>query len=538
MEALAAMSHNNPNWLTKYPAEIFFGINGPKLDAYAVALEGWRRGLTLKWHSKDTPAFQKMKTWYVDRPGQLFSLADQEKEHFFFRTRGDLVSNEAVEIGADKGITKTYLEKENIPTPKGKTFSTKDSDQEIMNYAQELGFPLVIKPTDDSFGRGITANIANETEFIETLKYTRGEQGYEHIIVEKHAIGEDYRLYVVGDQVVSAVRRKPPFLIGDGQTTIKKLIKRKNKQRLKNPHLASRLIKIDREVIELLNRSGYTLKSIPKKNEQIYLRAKSNLSAGGDAHEKLEQITGTIKSIAVAAVKAIPGLSHGGVDLLIDEDNNSAVVIELNATAHIGSALFPGEGKAKDIPSAIIDYYFPESAKLRQASPIIYFPYKEKLGLLANQSLQSITVLEPPVGELEKTIYHLKGKVTSRRYHSKIKKWAKAQKNLSGYLTKKSRGEIEVVVVTNDQQTLAQFEALLKTAGDHVVIDKQTNADQTKPIKVGFSIMSKSKTLRRLKQKRYQYQFIRVTLTGFEKISYIFQAKLISNLFRRKRDEV
>src|SRR5690625_4546214 len=174
------MAQNNPNWLTKYPAEIFMGIDGPKLDAYAVALEGWRRGLTLKWHTKDTPAFKEMKTWYVERPGQLFSLGDEKKEHFFFRTRGDLVSNEAVEIGADKGITKAHLEKANIPTPKGKTFSSETSDDEIIEYAEKLGYPLVIKPTDGSFGRGITANIANKAEFEKTLEYTRNERSEEH----------------------------------------------------------------------------------------------------------------------------------------------------------------------------------------------------------------------------------------------------------------------------------------------------------------------------------------------------------------------
>lgn len=536
MEALFTMSYNKPEWLTKYPTEIFMGINGPKLDAYALALEGWRRGLTLKWHSKDLPAFKEMTTWYVDRPGQLFSLADHEKEHFFFRTRGDLVSNQAVEIGADKATTKRYLEKANVPTPKGKKFNGEISNQEIIDYAEKLGFPLVIKPIDGSFGEGITANIANISEFTEALKYTRHQQNYKNIIVEKHITGEDYRLYVVGDQVVSAVHRTPPYVVGDGKSTIKKLIKIKNKKRLANPHLASRLIDIDREVINLINRSGYTLKSILKKGEHLLLRSKSNLSAGGDAHEKLDQLNDRIKSIAVEAVKAIPELHHGGVDLIIAQDQSYATVIEINATAHIGSSLFPGEGKAKDVPAAIIDYYFPESIKESQDSPIVYFAYKEKLSLLANDSLQSITVLEPPVGQLEKTTYRVKGKVTSRRYQSKIKNWSLAQSNLSGYLVKKSRRVIEVVVVTNKQQTLDQFESILESASNQVTVEKYKNVDDNKPVKVGFSIMRESKLIWELKQKRYKYQFIRFILTGIEGINYLFQSKFVSKIFKRRKE--
>ncbi|NMA73721.1 MAG: hypothetical protein GX963_06065 [Bacteroidales bacterium] len=533
------MSKNNPEWLKKYPTEIFIGINGPKLDAYALALEGWRRGLTLKWHSQEAPAFTKMKTWHVDRPGQLFSLADENKEHFFFRTRGDIVSNQAVDISANKGITKAYLEKSNVPTPKGKIFDSEATDQEIINYAKELGFPLVIKPTDDSFGRGITVNISNEHEFIEALKYTRHQKKYENIIVEEHITGDDYRLYVVGDQVVSAVHRTPPYVIGDGYSTIKKLINNTNKVRLKNPHLASRLIKIDREVIDLLERSGYTINTILKKDERVFLRSKSNLSAGGDAHEKLEELGDKIKSIAVAAVKSIPELYHCGVDMIIDHEKKHAFVIEINATAHIGSSIFPGAGKAKDIPAAIIDYYFPETNRLAQDSPVIYFPFKEQLSLLANPTLQSITVLEPPVGKLTKSVYKLKGRVSSRRYQNNIKKWAVAQNNISGYLKKISRRVIEVVIVTNNDEILERFEAILKHKSNDIVIEKQTSHDNNhhSAIEVGFKIKNSSKLIWQLKQKRYQYQFIRWILTVLEGLSFLFQSRLVHKIFKRRKHE-
>ncbi|MDO6658973.1 hypothetical protein Q4550_24320, partial [Anaerobacillus sp. 1_MG-2023] len=74
-----------------------------------VALEGWRRGLTLRWHVKDSEKFKEMKTWFVDKPGQLFSLSSKDRTHYFFRTRGDKVTNEAVDTGRDKEKTKQAL---------------------------------------------------------------------------------------------------------------------------------------------------------------------------------------------------------------------------------------------------------------------------------------------------------------------------------------------------------------------------------------------------------------------------------------------
>ena len=40
------------------------------------------------------------------------------------------------------------------------------------------------------------------------------------ILVERFAPGADYRLLVVGDQVVAAARREPAQVVGDGRSTI------------------------------------------------------------------------------------------------------------------------------------------------------------------------------------------------------------------------------------------------------------------------------------------------------------------------------
>ena len=108
-----------------------------RLDAFAVALEGWRRGLKLKWYTKDSDHFKDMIIFGVNPPGRLFSLSSDKKTHYFFRTRGDLVTNEAVEIGSEKDDTKIYLEKAGVPGPKGKalhqTQRTKKSLHTVMS---------------------------------------------------------------------------------------------------------------------------------------------------------------------------------------------------------------------------------------------------------------------------------------------------------------------------------------------------------------------------------------------------------------------
>src|SRR5699024_676313 len=104
-----SMKEDNMAGLPHITNEIVGDAHGHLLDAYAISLEGWRRGLTLRWHIKDSEKFSEMETWFVDRPGQLFSLSAEQKTHYFFRTRGDKVTNEAVRIGKDKEKTKKLI---------------------------------------------------------------------------------------------------------------------------------------------------------------------------------------------------------------------------------------------------------------------------------------------------------------------------------------------------------------------------------------------------------------------------------------------
>src|SRR5690625_324358 len=167
--------------LPQLPNDIVRDARKTRLCAYAVALEGWRRGLKLKWYTKDSEHFQDMIIFGVNPPGRLFSLSSPERTHYFFRTRGDKVANEAVERASDKGVTKQILAKANVPVPQGKGFDENATDEEIIAIRRTLNYPLVCKPTDASLGMGVVTNIQNEEEFKRSLHYVRNELEYDEI---------------------------------------------------------------------------------------------------------------------------------------------------------------------------------------------------------------------------------------------------------------------------------------------------------------------------------------------------------------------
>ena len=477
--------------LPQLPNEIVRNARKTRLDAFAVALEGWRRGLKLKWYTKDSEHFKDMIIFGVNPPGRLFSLSSSERTHYFFRTRGDKVSNEAVELASDKGITKEILAKANVPVPRGKGFDEFATDEEIIEYSRTLTYPLVCKPTDASLGMGVVTNIQNEAEFKEALHYVRHELEYDEVIIEEHAQGKEYRFYVVDDQVIAVYNRIPANITGDGIHTIEELIEMKNYERRQNARLNSCLIHTDNEIIRFINEKGYDLTSVPKAGEFILLREKTNVSIGGDPIDVTDEIDDQFKQIAIDAVKAIPGLYHAGVDIIIDDDETKerrAVVLEINATAQIGGILFPLRGKARNIPKAIIDFYFPETKGIDTTHSKIYFDMSTVLEPMENRSAMEVEVAPAPLGKLYAKKFSVIGNVTSESYHRWLKRHAQ-DLGLHGHVKTVVFDEIEIIVAGTDPKKIGQFEKLIPQYTKGTRVRRIRSEVWNEPVTVGFDIL-------------------------------------------------
>ena len=520
------MEENHAEWLSHLSNEIVADAHGNLLDAYVVALEGWRRGLTLRWHVKDSEKFKDMITWYVDRPGQLFSLSSKEKTHYFFRTRGDKVSNEAVLIGKDKERTKQVLESQDVSVPQGKQFKEHETNEDILEYMSELGYPAVIKPTDGSFGRGVIANISSAGELEYSLDYVRNELGFKDIIVEEYVPGKEYRLYVVGDKVVGAMNRIPPNIVGDGINSIKSLIELKNEERSLNPRLVSCPIVINEEVENYIGRYGYTLDTVLETDKELFLSDKTNISLGGDPIDVLDHISENVKEEAVKAVQFIPGLYHGAVDLIVHENTNKVYIIEINPTAQLGGLLYPIQGKSRDIPKAIIDYYFPETKANDTEEINAYFDLHDVLEPLQSRDATTTTVTPCPQEKLTAKKYVVSGDVHDIGYHRGLRKHA-FERYLHGSITKLEDGDIEIVVAGTDPEMVDDFKEGIWEDVERAQVIEVREAPYHEPVKVGFEIKVDLKTqVEELKMLRKELEHTEIAMKKSEIKRRKFQKSL------------
>jgi len=464
-------------WLPHLENSLPKSARGYTVSLYSIALEAWRRGLEL--------TFIQTK---ASKSNSSYTLSDGKDTYRFSSTRGERVTREAIRTCVDKMKTKTRLLNAGVPTPKGKEFAEQDSEKIIVKYAEELGYPLVIKPVKGTGGKGVIANIGNKPQLKRALKYVRQELDYPDIIVEEFFEGEDYRVYVLDGRAIAATKRISANVIGDGKSTIKKLIKEKNKHRRDLELYRTSLIKIDSEVGDMLERVNYTLDSVPAKDERVFLKSKNNITAGGDPVDSTDELPEEVKQIAVDAANAIPNLVQAGVDLMYNGEK--ATIIEINSRPNIRLNLFPLEGKARDIPKEIVDYYFPNS-KANQKSPL-YFDFGPIWRKLKSGEVKEYKVPNLPKGNLKLTRFRITGNIQRTGYGSWVKKHAD-QLGVSGYINHFRSGHTSLVICGTEEKIKQFKEVLQKDHSNKWTVKKISEKSRITPVPIGFEIKNKKR---------------------------------------------
>ena len=296
-------------------------------------------------------------------PNGSFIASDRNGRRLNFKwSRSPVTSAVALALCCHKDATRSRLRRCALPVPRGRTFAGGDYKRAAAYVKSNIGYPVVLKPAAGLRGVGVISNIGDESELQTAFQlHAQSELGGDDFVVEQHVQGEDYRIVVIGMQVVSAIRRIPASVCGDGLHTVMDLILAKNKIRTLNPHLRRRLINFDQATFHMLGQSGLTLESVPAKDQWVQLATSNNISRGGDSIEVVDELHSSISEAAVRAVAAIPGLGFCGLDILLEDHtkpihDQAAVIIELNAHGAIGTGQYPMWGTPRNVARHFLLY--------------------------------------------------------------------------------------------------------------------------------------------------------------------------------------
>jgi cyanophycin synthetase len=275
-------------------------------------------------------------------------------------------SHIAVEIAADKNLTKRLLAEAGLPVPRGTVVRTADAAAE---EAARLGYPVVVKPLDGNHGRGVSTGLRSDDAV--RSAFERAAAHSRRVIVEQQVAGNDHRILVVGGKVVAVAERVPARVIGDGLHRIEQLIADVNADpRRGNGHenVLTRIVP-DAAMEALLAKGGRTLKSVPMAGEEVVLRETANLSTGGTAVDRTDAIHPD--NIAVAEqVAAVVGLDVCGIDFLSSDITRPVAetdggIVEVNAAPGFRMHLEPSSGTPRDVAGPVIDALFPRASRSR-----------------------------------------------------------------------------------------------------------------------------------------------------------------------------
>jgi hypothetical protein len=175
-----------------------------------------------------------MNVLLLPRQVLMVSPPDGKPELAFVHGIPETSSLAAVTYAQDKRMRRELLARADLPVPEGATFAVGREQARARAFAAKLGYPVVVKPAVGDNLSEVFSGIRNETELAEVIEYLRTPESERssftrtaygltmllepeeedgrmvspagyQFLLERQVSGEYLRLLVVGDQVSSAV---------------------------------------------------------------------------------------------------------------------------------------------------------------------------------------------------------------------------------------------------------------------------------------------------------------------------------------------
>ena len=261
------------------------------------------------------------------------------KKTFFKNIIFDINTQGAARIAKDKSYASFFLKKFGYQVPRwiavfndaiNRNVNRKKDIDTGFAFARTIGFPVIVKPNDKSMGRGVT-KVHTKAEFYTAARDILKTTGV--MQVQQFCEGNDYRIVVLDNEVISAYQRLPLSVVGDGRSTVAKLLIRKQKE-FSRKGRGLVITASDKRIRKNLRYHKLTIDSVLQKGLRLQLLDNANLSTGGDAIDVTQRIHSSFKKLAIRITHDM-GLRLCGVDIITQDITKPAdhyAIIEINDT--------------------------------------------------------------------------------------------------------------------------------------------------------------------------------------------------------------
>ena len=284
--------------------------------------------------------------------GWITKLQKENISKYIIGYQFDLNSAISYNIAGDKFATFEVLKSSNIPTIEHRMIfnpqtRTKYYQNKFLKEAKDLlkqnNNKLVIKANDSCKGKDVHFCL-NEEEIENVVKKLFEGNNDTLSACPYIDISYEYRAIYLCGEILYIYKKKKPYVIGDGNKTIKELISEKFTDDIK--------IDISRDIV---------LNKVPENGEEVTISWKHNLSSGAEPIiiDEKDKFINEVKIIAKKAGDAL-NIKFASVDVVVTE-KDEVLVMEINGSVCMNkfAEIIPnGYNIAKSIYSQAIDKMF------------------------------------------------------------------------------------------------------------------------------------------------------------------------------------
>jgi len=250
-----------------------------------------------------------------------------------------------------KAQARSHFEEFDVPHARGDLFI---NPWRAHKFAKQHGFPLCIKPNVSGYSRGSHFPIRNYRELWRAALWVK--VWWPVSVVEQYLSGANYRVLATPNEIVSVIRRYPPFVDGDGQHSISELIDIENKVREKM-QLAPTIFPITKSaaVNDYLAKQNLSLDSVPADGERTYVFNRVALAPGGVVETIDKDSIPDVNNALFKRVVKDFNANLFGIDVIFEDSietdyrQQRCIFLELNSRPYIKMHLKPRYNEADDL---------------------------------------------------------------------------------------------------------------------------------------------------------------------------------------------
>jgi GNAT-family acetyltransferase (TIGR03103 family) len=287
----------------------------------------------------------------TDAEGGFFRLSYGGRSIHCRESLSELTSAVAMSICDDKAVTRRLVEKAGLKVPE----QMEDvGDRETLKAFLNKHGKVVVKPARGEQGRGVAVGLESMEAAERAIDAAR--EICDRVLVEACFEGEDLRLVVIDHRLVAAAMRRPPHVVGDGRSTIRKLIEAQSRRRAAATGGES-TIPVDEETERCVAAGKHGLDDVLEEGIELMVRKAANLHTGGSIHDVTEEVHPKLVEAACKASRAID-IPVVGIDFIVRSPSRpDYVFIEANER--------PGLANHEPQPTAerFVDLLFPLSGQ-------------------------------------------------------------------------------------------------------------------------------------------------------------------------------